>query len=66
MTRKKRTSSEAMITGECPFCGSCDMHITLLAAKYRVNCRSCDVAGPSAGTEDNAIRLWNARAEDWP
>jgi Lar family restriction alleviation protein len=66
MTKKKDTSDSVMITADCPFCGSVDSYIRCQAAVHRVYCHSCDTAGPAGGSEDNAIRLWNMRARDWP
>ena len=47
----------------CPFCGE---EVTLVKdiwwfADHRAESSACDVTGPSATDEDDAIKLWNTR-----
>lgn len=46
----------------CPFCGNDDVDFQHWdAGAITVTCGDCDAEGPSAGTEAEALALWNDR-----
>lgn len=52
---------------QCPFCG---LYLTVtyhighyLPKPWIVNCYQCGAEGPRAKTEEEAIELWNRRAD---
>lgn len=54
----------------CPFCGSFDIEVertkgsvfvSLSFDTYEVVCEACDIIGPSAASELEAIDKWNNR-----
>ncbi len=56
----------------CPFCGSYDVEIektrgseffSMSMDTFEVVCEACDIIGPSASTEWEAIDKWNGRPQ---
>ncbi len=59
----------------CPWCGMNDVVLdhtkddsygfrkSALYVSYEVCCNTCDIAGPSAATEDEAVAAWNTRGK---
>lgn len=45
----------------CPFCGRPVGYVAKLRGRMSVVCDPCDVYGPGAWTEEEAIRRWNVR-----
>ena len=58
--------SDKRINEPCPFCRSTDLEVGMsyLARAYRVRCNGCFAQGPTATTQDGAIRLWNSRQKE--
>lgn len=53
---------------QCPFCKSKDILIRSIDESFKdppfwVECMECMATGPEAGTEDEAVELWDNREE---
>lgn len=48
----------------CPFCGSNYNHaVCVYGEEYYIECLACTTCGPSGETKEEAIEVWNRRAE---
>lgn len=49
----------------CPFCGEPRrIHVDHMGLVFWVACRVCHAMGPSAGSREEAIALWNGRGKE--
>jgi transcription elongation factor Elf1 len=49
----------------CPFCNTHDLTLDISSATFQIKCFECGAMGPaSAGTIEDAARLWNEGQKD--
>ena len=62
-------SESQTVAPGCPFCGEPESYVDEISVgRFSCICQDCGCIGPSSGSAESAVDLWNHRVNrmDWP